>query len=118
MKRLMFIVFLLVSTLTVFGQKKDSLVKVVKPPSYKADPYKIYEVNIKGTLDQFNSLSFIINNGIPLVDSTDYPAKLRNSVKMYTKTVVIKINRDIDDLLIADKKKFQTDSLNSLKIKK
>lgn len=121
---------LLAISVTVLAQSKpvDTVKKTIEAPklqAYKKDPNKVIQITIQGREEQLGGLSFVISNGIPIVDSTDYPAKQRNAVKAYSAAALTKIEADIKEFWDADrvkweadKAKFKADSTKAASLKK
>lgn len=113
----LFILAALLISVCAFGQEKAP----VKPPAsvpafgFQISPTKVFTITLTGTLDKFNALSFSIANGIPVIDDTDLPAKVRKEAKLYAGELNFSLQTQLQALIAVEHKKFLADSVAALK---
>ena len=123
MKKCILIIGLITITIVGFAQQKVDTIKRYNPvpaqvSDFKPDIKKVYDFSFKGNFEEISGLQFAIDNGTPLIDSTDYNSHLRNEVKAYNKSVynqLLKTLKTYSDQQQADRNKFVADSLKNLK---
>lgn len=91
--------------------------EIAKPPAYKPDFTKPFEITLKANGTQFDQLNQLIGAGISLIDSSNYDNKTRNYIKAYGISVIKKIQIDGRAYFDADKARFVADSIKAASIK-